>query len=354
MIGKPEYAGHTVNFRTTMESYKDKRAKDNPREDWVIFENTHPAIVDQETWETAQRCRTTKRRNDGGEANPFTGLVFCMDCGAKLYNHRIPYARTEINKASYVCNRKPKDVYVCSTYNLTGRRFDRKCSTHNIRTKVLRELSLEAIREVSGYVKSNEAEFVKQVLETSVIRQQETAKMHRKRIAKAEKRVTELNALIRRIYEDNFNGKLTDKRFELLSQEYEQEQAELEQSIITLQAELDSFTADTARVDKFIALVKKYTDFSELTPQMLIEYIEKIVVHEADYSSGERDQTVDVHLNFIGKFDVPTAEPTAEEIAAEETARRKRAQAREAQRRYAAKQKQKQQEQEEAAREKSA
>ena len=213
----------------------------------------------------------------------------------------------------------------------------------------MRELALEAIKEVSGYVKANEAEFIKQVLETSAIRQEETAKTHKKRIAKEEKRSAELNTLIRRIYEDNVNGKLTDKRFELLSAEYEQEQAELEQSIITLQTELDSFTADSAKADKFIALVKKYTDFSELTPQMLIEYIEKIVVHDADYSSGERTQTADVYLNFIGKFDLPAAAPTPEEIAAEEKAFRKREQRRQAQRRYAAKQKQKQQEQEETA-----
>jgi hypothetical protein len=257
-----------------------------------------------------------------------------------------------------VCNRKPKDVYTCSTYSLTGRRFDRKCTTHTIRTVVLRELALEAIREVSGYAKNNEAEFIKQVLESSAIQQAETAKTYRKRIAKEEKRIAELNILIRKVYEDITLGKLTDKRFELLSQEYEQEQAELEQSVIKLQSEIDSFTADSARVDKFIALVKKYTDFSELTPQMLIEFIEKIVVHDADYSSGERTQTADIYLNFIGKFDLPAADPTPEEIAAEEKAFRKREQRRQAQRRYAAKQKEKQeqeaQEQHETEQEKSA
>ena len=354
MIGKPEYAGHTVNFRTEMLSYKDKRAKVNPKEDWQIFENTHPAIVDPKTWETAQKCRTVTRRTDHGEANPLTGLVFCADCGAKLYNHRIPHATTQINKAGYVCNRKPKDIYTCSTYSLTGRKFDRQCTTHTIRTVVLRELALAAIREVSGYVKNNEADFISQVRETSAIRQEETARAHKKRIQKEEKRIAELNTLIRKIYEDNASGKITDKRFELLSQEYEQEQTELEQSIVTLRAELDSFNADSEKAEKFIAVVKRHTDFSELTPQMLAEYIEKIVVHDADYSSGERDQTVDVHLNFIGKFDLPETDPTPEEIAAEEKAFRKREQRRQAQRRYAAKQKEKQQEQEETPKKKTA
>ena len=354
IIERPEYMGHTVNFRTYKDSYKDKQAKENPKENWVIFENTHAAIVDPETWETAQRCRKTVRRTDHGEANPLTGLVFCADCGAKLYNHRQPYPTTQINKKGYVCNRPPKDVYTCSTYNLTGRRYDRQCTSHQIRTVVLRELALDAIQSVSRFVKTNEAEFVKQVRESSAVQQEEAAKSHKRRIAREQKRIAELNTLIRRIYEDNVSGKLTDKRFELLSQEYEQEQDELEQSISRLQTELDSFHADSARADKFIEIVKKHTDFSELTPQMIAEYIEKIVVHEADKSSGERQQQVDIYLNFIGRFEVPAPAPTAEEMDAEEKARRKREQRRQAQRRYAAKQKQKEQEQEQAAQEKSA
>lgn len=340
LIGKPEYLGHTVNFRSYKDSYKDKRAKETPKEDWAIFENTHPAIVDRETWETAQRCRKTVRRTDSlGEANPLTGLVFCADCGAKLYNHRIPYPTTFVNEKGYTCTRCPRDVYVCSTYSLTGRRFNRQCSSHSIRTAVLRELVLDAIKKVSGFVKSNEAEFIRQVREASAIRQTETARSHKKQIAKEQKRVDELNTLIRKIYEDNVSGKLTDKRFALLSAEYEREQAELEQAIKTLQTELDSFDSDTVRADKFIEIVKKYTDFTELTAPMIHEYVEKIVVHEADKSSGERTQKVDIYLNFIGKFDVPVPEPTPEEIAAEEKAKVKRAQHREAQRRYVEKQK---------------
>ena len=343
MIGKPEYAGHTVNFRTEMLSYKDKNAKENPREDWLIFENTHPAIVDPVTWETAQKCRTVKRRTDHGEANPLTGLVYCADCGAKLYNHRKPQITYEKGKNGKIRKRSPKDVYACSTYSLTIRKYDGKCTSHQIRSAVLRELALEAIKSVSGYVKTNEAEFIRQVRESSTIRQEETAKAHNKRIQKEQKRIAELNTLIRRIYEDNVSGKLTDKRFELLSQEYEHEQSELEKSMAQLQTEINSYNADGEKADKFIAVVKRHTDFSELTPQMLAEYIEKIVVHEADKSSGERHQQVDIHLNFIGKFDVPAAEPTPEEMAAEEKAFRKREQRRQAQRRYAAKQKEKEQ-----------
>jgi DNA invertase Pin-like site-specific DNA recombinase len=340
MVAKPEYKGDTVNFRTTMESYKDRRATQNPPDKWMVFPNTHEPIVDAITWETAQKCRKTKRRQDHGEANPLTGIVYCADCGAKLYNHRMPYPTTYKNKKGYVCHRPPKDVYSCSTYNLTGRKFDRQCTNHQIRTVVLRDLALEAIKSVSEYVNEREDDFINQVRETSAIRQEETARAHRSRIAKEEKRITELDALIKRIYEDYVSGRLTGKRFELLSQEYEQEQTELEASIAGLQSELDDFTDHGEKANRFIAIVKRHTDFTELTPQMIAEYIDRIVVHEADWTSGERHQQVDIHLNFIGKFDVPTAEPTPEETAAEEEARERRARHREAQRRYVAKQEQ--------------
>ena len=350
IIERPEYMGHTVNFRSYKDSYKDKRSKETPKEDWVIFENTHPAIVDRQTWEMAQRCRKTVRRTDTvGEANPLTGLLYCADCGAKLYNHRKLYATAYVNKAGYNCTRSPRDSYICSTYSLTGRRFDRQCTSHQIRTTVLRELALDAIQSVSGFVKSNEAEFVKQVREASIVRQTETANAHKRRISKEQKRVAELNILIRKIYEDNVSGKLTDKRFELLSAEYEREQAELERSTELLQAELDSFNADSTRADRFIEIVKRHTDINELTPAMIHEFIERIVVHEADKSSGERKQDVDIHLNFIGKFEVSAPEPTKEEIEAEEKMREKRARHRAAQLRYTEKQKQKQQEKEKSA-----
>lgn len=339
ILSKPEYMGHTVNFRTYKDSYKDKQTKFASPEDWVIFEDTHPAIIDRETWETAQRCRKTVRRTDSlGEANPLTGLVFCADCGGKMYNHRIPHRTEYTHPNGKVYSRPPKDDYSCSTYSLTNRKYVRQCSQHYIRTAVLRELALDAIRTVSGFVKQNEAEFVRQVREASTVRQEETAKAHRRRISKEQRRVDELNSIIKKLYEDTANGKLTDKRFELLCAEYEREQAELEQSIEALQAELDNFHADGERADKFIAIVKKYTDFTELTSSMITEFIEKIVVHEADKSSGEREQQVDIYLNFIGKFEVPAQEATAEELAEEEARREKRERHREAQRRYYQKQ----------------
>ncbi len=343
IISKPEYMGHTVNFRTYKDSYKDKQTKHAAKEDWMIFENTHPAIVDTETWETAQRCRKTVRRTDSlGEANPLTGLVFCADCGAKMYNHRIPhripYTHPNNGKVYY---RAPKDEYSCSTYSLTNRKFDKQCTQYYVRTVVLRELVLDAIKTVSSFVKTDEAEFIKQVREASNVQQEETAKAHKKRIAKEQKRVAELNTLIRKIYEDNVSGKLNDKRFEVLSAEYESEQEQLEKTIASLQAEIDLFNSDSVRADKFIEIVKRYTDFEELTPQMINEFVQKIIVHEADKSSGERCQQVDIYLNFIGKFDVKPKEPTPEEIAENEQQRIKRERHKESQRRYVERQKSK-------------
>jgi len=339
MIGRPEYAGDTVNFRTSKDSYKDKQIRYAPKEDWVIFENTHPAIVDKETWETAQRCRKTKRRIDSlGEANPLTGLLYCADCGRRMYNHRTPYPTTYLFKGK-TYNRCPSDFYTCSTYMLSGSRFNRKCTTHNIRTVVLRKLILEAIQLACGFAKNNEAEFVQRLREESAIRQDETVKSHRKRITKGQRRVAELNTLIRKIYEDMAIGSLSPKRFEILSAEYEKEQAELEESIARLQAELDDFNTDSVRADGFIKIVKRYTDFSELTTPMINEFIEKIVVYQADRSSGECNQQVDIYLNFIGKFVPPETEPTPEQLAEEEKERKKRARHREAQRRYSEKKK---------------
>jgi DNA invertase Pin-like site-specific DNA recombinase len=272
LVQKPEYMGNTVNFRTYKDSYKDKNAKDAPKEDWVIFENTHEAIVDRETWETAQRCRRTVRRTDTlGEANPLTGLVFCRDCGAKMYNHRNPYPTKYVNKKGYNCIRSPRDIYTCSTYTLTGKRFDRQCTAHGIRTVVIRALALDAIKTVSGFVKSNEAEFVRRVRESSAVQQDEMLKSHKKRIAKEQKRVTELNRLFRKTYEDFSAGRLTEKRFEMLSEQYETEQSELEQSVAVLQSEIDGFNDDSDRAGKFIELVKRHTDFTELTATMIHE-----------------------------------------------------------------------------------
>lgn len=336
ILSKPEYMGHTVNFRSYKESYKDKRAKKTPKEDWVIFKNTQEAIVSEEMWNKVQELRKTVRRTDTvGEANPFTGLLYCADCGAKMYNHRGGAGRARNWKGELNGKCRPdRDEYNCSTYNLSRQSYDKQCSQHYIRTEVVRKLVLETIKAVSDYVITNEEEFINRIYSTSRDKQKESIKSLKRKIAQDTKRVNELNMLMKKLYEDNISGKLSDKRFEFMLSEFENEQDTLEISMENAKAEIEKYESDTVRADKFIELVKRYTDFSELTTPMLNEFVEKILVHEADYSSGERVQEVEIYLNFIGKFELPVKEPTAEEIAEHEKLKARRAKKAEYNRRY--------------------
>lgn len=345
ILAKPEYMGHTVNFRSYKESYKDKRAIKRPPEEWTVFENTHDAIVDPETWKLAQQIRKTVKRTDTtGEANPLTGLLYCADCGAKMYNHR---GRAQADKENRgkdpVSGLYPYDHYDCSTYALTFRHSKQECFGHYISTRDIRALLLDTIRTVSAYAISNEAEFIEKVRAASEVRQAQAAKDLKRKLAKDRKRSKELDGLIRKLYEAYAGEKISEKRFEMLSGEYEQEQETLEATITQEQAELDAFEADTAKVDQFLELARKYTDFSVLTTPMIYEFVDKIMIHAPDRSSGERTQEVDIYLKFIGKFDVPLPEPTPEELAEMEKVHQRRAYYREKARR--AREKKKQQEQ---------
>ena len=318
LLSKPEYMGHTVNFRTSKKSYKDKRVM-NPPEEWLIFENTHEAIFDPETWHLAQQTRKTVHRTDTtGVANPLTGLLFCADCGAKMYNHRSRHAApSEKGRIS--------DTYNCATYTLTLQRETKKCCSHSVSTKAMRELILYTIRTVSEYAIANEEEFRQRVLDASRIKQEAEAKGLKKKLAKAKKRYAELDVLIKKLYESYAMEKISEHRFDMLSAEYEQEQAELESVIAADQVELEIFHADATRADQFMALAKKYTDFSELTTPMINEFIEKILIHAPEKIDGERTMEIEIFLKFIGKFDVPMPEPTPEELAAVEADRKRRA-----------------------------
>ena len=289
-------------------------------EEWQIFKNTQEPIVDEQTWHLAQQLRKTKRRPDRlGEANPLTGLVYCADCGAKMYNHRgegSGYYKDLLNRPSNK-KRPAYDNYRCVTYLNGIKRFEKTCSEHCIRTAVLRELILVAIRSVSQYAIKNEKEFVEKVREHSILQQKSEVKTLQKQLAKQQKRCKELDGVIKKLYEEYALGKMPEKRYELLSAEYEQEQAGLEESIAKTQADLDVYNADTDNLEQFMELASKYTDFSELTTPMINEFIDKILVHEGDRSSGERVQEVEIFFKFIGRFEVPQPEPTLEEIEAE-------------------------------------
>ena len=321
ILSKPEYMGHTVNFRTHKESYKDKRAVVHAPEDWLIFENTHEAIVDKETWELAQKLRKTPRRHDTtGEANPLTGLLYCADCGAKLYNHRS--RGTAVKPYS-------SDWFDCSTYTLARQYHDSACSNHHISTKALRTLILETIRSASAYAISNEAEFVQKVRAASEVRQAQAAKDLKRKLNKDRRRCEELDTIIKKLYESYAVGRIGEERFDTLLAGYEQEQTALRQSVTEAESALDSFEQDTANVERFLSLAKKYTDFSELTTPMINEFIEKIIVHAPEKVDGDRTQQVDIYLKFIGRFDLPAPELTPEEEKRQASLHRHRVKSRE-------------------------
>ena len=322
ILSKPEYMGHTVNFRSHKQSYKDKNPVMNPKEDWMIFENTHEAIVDKETWELAQKLRKTPRRHDTlGEANPLTGLLFCADCGAKMTNHR---SRGGTESSPY-----PSDFYDCSTYTLAHQKRTHACCGHYIRTKAVQELVLNTIRTVSTFAISNQEEFAEKVRAASQIKQKEAAKETKRRLSKDKKRIAELDNIIKKLYESFAVGRITDERFDTLLAEYEAEQKTLQASVAEAEQRVSSFEEDTVRVEQFMELARKYTDFSELTTMMINEFIDKIIVHAPEKVDGDRVQEVEIYLKFIGHFELPAPELTEEEIQRQEFLKKERARSRE-------------------------
>lgn len=307
ILEKREYMGHTVLGKTISESYKTKKRRKATEDELMIFENTHEAIIDEETWNNVQRLIETKRRPKKNGAPPcrLSGLLYCADCGSKLshrYNSRNKY--------------DADNSYGCSSY----RQYTRNCTMHYIRVSVVEKLILETIREVSAYALSNEKEFVKKVREASDVQQEATMKEYRRRLGKAKRRHEELDDLVKKLYESFATGKIPEKHFDRLLSGYDAEQTALEAEMQELQTGLDRYGADSVRADRFLELMKRYTDFSELTTPMLNEFIEKVVVHEADKSTGDRVQKVDIYLNFIGAFTVPKMEAalTAEQEAREQ------------------------------------
>lgn len=317
ILSKQEYCGDTVNFRTRKESYKDKQSVPNPKENWMIFKDTHEAIVDRETWELVQKLIKTPRRVDTiGEANPLTGLVFCADCGAKMYNHR---TRGDIEKKKY-----PTDTYDCSTYTLSFRKKDTVCFKHCISTKALRILILETIKAACASAIKDKDKFLDDIRSASQLRQKEAVKDAMRKLNKSRRRINELDGIIKKLYESYAVGKITEERFDSLLAEYEAEQKELSAFVTETEQQLSTFEEDTVRAEQFLTLAKKYTDFSELTTPMINEFIDKIVVHAPYYIDGERMQDVDIYLNFIGQFEIPEPELSEEEIKRQEQLRKKR------------------------------
>lgn len=315
ILTHPEYMGHTVNFRSGKRFFKDER-RAKPPEEWVIFEDTHEAIVTKEEWELAQRALRSKKRTDTlGEANPLTGLMYCAECGARMYNHRCGEKKDGLFKV---------DIYNCSTYMQSRIRETQTCVSHSISTRNIRTLLHDAIRSASKYAIENEAEFERKVRDACQLRHTENAKKLKASLKKAKKRCEELNVLIKKLYEAYAMEKISEKRFDEMLADYEAEQAQLLTLIENEQHDLDSYEASTENIEAFIALAKKYIDEEELTTPMIYEFVDKILVHAPQKINGERHIRVEIILRFIGSFQVPKPELSAEEAAAAEALRKKR------------------------------
>lgn len=305
ILEKREYLGHTINFKTR-KHFKDKKSHYVPEDEWTIFENTHEAIIDQQTFDLVQKIRGNVRRYpDGwGEAAPLTGLLYCADCGGKMYVHRTN-------------NGKRISQYTCSQYSKVP--VGKLCTTqHRINEDVVLSLVSEMLKAIAEYAKHDRAEFVRVVQEAQSSQQTAEVKKQRIRLATAKQRVSELEVLLCKIYEDNILGKLSDSRYATLDAQYEKEQTELTAEISALEKAIKSYEKHEKDADRFIALIDKYENFDKLTIAMLNEFIEKILVHERDRKGSiQTTQEVEIYFNFVGRF-VPPAfgevELTPEEL----------------------------------------
>lgn len=317
MLEKPEYMGDTVNFRTKKLSYKDKTAVRNDSDEIVVFTDTHEAIIDRKTWYMVQELRKTKRRiNTEGESNPFVGKIFCADCGGKMhYRNEGKRAGRKWRGLPDGSVRTTPACYNCGNYNNSHDQAGKVCCSHNIQAKVIDQFVLETIQYACKSVRMDERAFVESIRSASEIREQSEAKKLKAALKHQEKRYAELDILLKKVYEDNALGRLPDKRYEMLSAGYEKEQAELEQSIKACREQLTQYDEDTDRTEEFLALVHKYTDITELTPVIINEFVDKILVHKAEKIDGERVMEIEIYLNFIGKVELPAQELTEEELA---------------------------------------
>ena len=305
ILEKREYLGHTINFKTR-KHFKDKKSHYVPEDEWTIFENTHEPIIDQQTFDLVQKIRGNVRRYpDGwGEAAPLTGLLYCADCGGKMYVHRTN-------------NGKRISQYTCSQYSKVP--VGKLCTTqHRINEDVVLSLVSEMLKAIAEYAKHDRAEFVRVVQEAQSSQQTAEVRKQRTRLATAKQRVSELEVLLCKIYEDNILGKLSDSRYATLDAQYEKEQSELTAEISVLEKAIKSYEKHEKDADRFIALIDKYENFDKLTIAMLNEFIEKILVHERDRKGSiQTTQEVEIYFNFVGRF-VPPAfgevELTPEEL----------------------------------------
>lgn len=289
ILVKRDYLGHTTNFKYKRKSYKSHVKVTLPKDENMVFENTHEALISVEDWDAVQKIREGRRRkNFTGETNKFSGLLYCADCGKKLYYHYKP-------------SKPEQAAFQCGTYSNVLTKSE--CSTHFIREAVINEIVLAEMNKLIRTAIINENHLINILTEHCEKDSKKLISKQKKELASAQKRYDELDRLFTKIYEDNISGKLTDERFSKMSQGYEQEQAELKAKISFLSASLNEQTEKNDNAKRFISMVKKYTQLTELTPEILNECIDKIIVHAPDKSSGKRVVRLEIIFNFVGAVD---------------------------------------------------
>ena len=293
ILDRQEYVGDTINFRTYNKSFKQKKRYKHSKEEWKVFSNTHPAIVDRETFALVQNLRQHRRRpTKRGVVSMFSGLLFCADCGEKLYYNTF---KSDARKRPYFC---------CSTYRL----HSDECSAHFIQEPTVEKLVLEGLQRLLWYVQVFEQKFAQEQMERFGLQEKKALTAKRRELDKANQRVLEIDQLIQKSYEDMSKGLISEGRFATFSVSLENEQKQLKETIPALETELETTTDKAAALQHFIEQARKVTRLMELTPEIVHEFIEKIVVYKPDKVDGKRYQRVDIHYNTIGLWIAPEPE----------------------------------------------
>ena len=295
LLENREYTGCLVNFKTEKPSYKLKHSIENPPEKQAVFENHHEPIIDRETWERVQELRKQRKRpNRYDEVGLFSGILFCADCGSVMYQQR------------YQTDKRKQDCYICGSY----KKRTADCTAHFIRTDLLTAGVLSNLRKVTSYAAKHEARFMKLLIEQNEDGDRRRNAAKKKELETAEKRISELSAIFKRLYEDSVTGRISDERFTELSADYEAEQKELKERAARLREELSKAQEATENAEKFMNVVRRHTTIEELTPTLLREFVEKIVVHESVALDGKRRgklrrQEIEIYYSFVGKVELP-------------------------------------------------
>ena len=285
-----EYTGCTVNFKSFKKSYKSKRRIDVPREDWVIFENTQEAIIDKQTFDTVQKIRENKRRpTDMDEMSPLSGMLYCADCGKKMYLCRC----TTMKQTEY---------FNCSTYRKQKKRI---CGSHQITVKAVTTIIQDDLKRTIHFAKNHNEEFLQTLRKDAEAKTKKELKENLREIETSEERIDKLDKIIESLYEDKVTGKISEERYLKMSDTYEAEQATLKERVKTLKAEIEKAKAQDDKILDFMILIYKYSNFEELTPEILRSFIDKVIVHEKTQVNGHYRQTVEIVYNFVGTI-VPT------------------------------------------------